>query len=72
LVETGLALKFVYSGKVRRIDNFTWEPETRTIIGYEMTKNGQFSYKIKRYSYDKMSDLELIPSFIRKGPKIGR
>lgn len=66
-----LDLKFKYAGFWRRVSNVTFEKETRTVIGFEMTKNGKFSYKIKRYSLDDMTDIEFIKPFLRSGPKVG-
>lgn len=68
---TGLALKFLYDGVTRHVDNVTIEADKKCIIGYEMRKAGKFSYKIKRYSYDKIYNMEQIPSFERSGPVIG-
>jgi hypothetical protein len=75
LIETteqvNLALKFLYDGATRHVDNCTIELETKTIIGFEMRKNGKFSYKVKRYSYDKIFNLEAVEPFVRSGPKVG-
>ncbi len=64
-------LKFKYDGFWRRVSNVTFEDETKTLIGFEMRKNGQFVYKVKRYSYDKISELTQIESMLRSGPKVG-
>lgn len=66
------ALKFIYDGIVRHVDNCTVEVDTRTVIGFEMRKGGKFSYRVKRYSYDKMMELEETEPFMRNGPMIGR
>lgn len=64
--------RFPYDGLIRHVDNVEFEPMTDTLIGFEMRKGGKFSYKIKRYSLDKIKRMELIEPFIRVGPKIGR
>jgi len=64
-------LKFKYDGFWRRVSNATFEKETRTVIGMEMRKNGKFSYKIKRFSLDAMTDISFIEPVLRNGPKIG-
>lgn len=64
-------IRFLYDGFWRRVSNITIEPETSTLIGFEMRKNGRFSYKIKRYSMDKISMLEFLPEIPRSGAKIG-
>lgn len=69
-----IALKFVYDGSVREVDSITFEPQIlpKTAIGFEMRKSGKFSYKIKRFSYDRMQNIELLPAARRSGPVIGR
>jgi len=63
-------MKFKYEGFWRQVSNITFEKETRTVIGFEMRKNGKFSYRIKRYSLDKMHEMEFVKPFLRKGPKV--
>jgi hypothetical protein len=65
-------LKFKYEGFWRRVSNVTFEWDTRTLIGFEMRKNGKFSYKIKRFSMEKITDLAVLPEIYRSGPVIGR
>lgn len=73
-----IAIKFVYDGSVREVDNITFEPHPvfdqipKTVIGFEMRKGGKFSYRTKRYSYVKMSDISTIPAPHRSGPVIAR
>lgn len=67
------AIKFTYDGSKRLVDNITVEgTPVKTVIGFEMRKGGKFSYRIKRYSFDKMRDLEFIQAPRRSGPKVGR
>lgn len=70
----GPAIKFTYDGSVREVDNITFEPSVlpKTAIGFEMRKDGKFSYRIKRYSYDRMRDLQIIDAPHRSGPVIAR
>ena len=62
-------MKFKYDGSWRQVSNITFED--LTLIGFEMRKAGKFSYKIKRYSFDKISDIHFIKPFERSGPVIG-
>ena len=64
-------LKFKYDGYWRRVSNVTFEDAINTLIGFEIRKNGKFSYRIKRYNYEKMSDITFIDTIPRSGPKIG-
>lgn len=64
-------IKFKYDGFWRHVSNVTFEPETQTLIGFEMRKSGKFSYKVKRYSYEKIFNLQNIPTMERRGPIIG-
>lgn len=64
-------LRFRYKGFWRQVSNITLEPETRTLIGFEMRKGGKFSYRIKRYALDKIEELEFLKPIYRSGPKIG-
>jgi hypothetical protein len=66
-----LDLKFKYDNFWRQVSNVTFEPETRTVIGFEMRKSGKFSYRIKRYALDNMTDISFIEPLLRSGPKIG-
>lgn len=66
----GNDIKFYYDGFWRHVSNITLEE--KTLIGFEVRKSGKWSYKIKRYSLDKIKDLEFIPEITRSGPKIGR
>lgn len=61
-------LKFKYDGSWRRVSNVTFEDIS--LIGFEMRKSGQFSYKVKRYSLDKISDMTYIKPILRSGPKV--
>jgi len=63
-------IKFKYDGFWRQVSNIELEPETRTLIGMEMRKSGKFSYRIKRYSMDKIEDLTFVKPFLRSGPNI--
>ena len=56
---------------MRRVSNITIEEATGTIIGFEMRKCGMFSYKIKRYKMDDMTEVMFVPAFERRGPTIG-
>ena len=64
-------MRFKYDGFWRRVSNVTFEKETSTLIGYEIRKNGQFVYRVKRYSLEKISDMTFIKPFLRNGPVIG-
>lgn len=64
-------MRFKYDGFWRQVSNVTFEKETRTVIGFEMRKNGKFSYKIKRYALDNMDDITFVKPFLRSGPKVG-
>ncbi len=66
-----LDLKFKYDNFWRQVSNVTFEPKTRTVIGFEMRKSGKFSYRIKRYALDAMTDIEFMQPFERTGPKVG-
>lgn len=63
-------IRFKYDGFWRRVSNVTFEPETKTLIGFEMRKNGRFVYRVKRYSFEKIEDLTFVKSFLRSGPNI--
>ena len=63
-------IRFKYDGFWRRVSNVTFEKETSTLIGFEIRKNGQFVYRVKRYSMEKISDMTFIKSMLRSGPKI--
>jgi hypothetical protein len=67
-----LSVRFAYKGVRRELDNVTTEKDGAILIGFEMRKTGQFSYKIKRFSADFICDLELIDPPKRSGPVIGR
>lgn len=62
-------LRFKYDGFIRHVSNVTWEDET--LIGFEMRKAGKFSYRIKRFSIDKILDLQFINPMKRSGAIIG-
>jgi len=64
-------LRFKYDGFWRQVSNITFEKETKSIIGMEMRKNGKFSYRIKRFSLDNMTNITFVKPFLRSGPKIG-
>jgi len=64
-------LRFKYDGNWRHVSNVTFEDETKTLIGFEMRKAGKFSYRIKRYSFEKISDVSFVKPFLRNGPRIG-
>jgi len=64
-------MRFKYDGFWRHVSNVTFEPETSTLIGFEMRKDGKFSYKIKRYAFCNISNMTFIKSFLRSGPHIG-
>jgi len=63
LNNTNIALRFIYDGYVRHVDSVTIEKDT--VIGFEMRKNGKFSFKVKRYSMGKMEKVKRIPSYDR-------
>jgi hypothetical protein len=67
-----LSVRFAYNGVRRELDNVTTEKNGAILVGFEMRTSGQFSYKIKRFSADKVLDLELIDPPERSGPVIGR
>ena len=46
--------EFSYDGKIRTVTDITMEYDTGTIIGFERTKGGERSEKVKRYSIEKM------------------
>ena len=72
-IKKSVAARFNYSGKSRIVDNLSVEADTGTIVGFEMRSAGKFSYKIKRYSVDKIEgDFILIDPPDRIGPQIGR
>lgn len=50
--------QFTYDGSKRSLTDITVEPETDTIIGFERTKAGEPSDKVKRYSLDKMKNVK--------------
>lgn len=62
-------ISFKYDGTTRHVSNCTFEG--LTLIGFEMRRAGKFSYKIKRFSFDKISNLKFITPILRKGPRIG-
>jgi hypothetical protein len=65
-----VAIRFKYDGVSRIVDNIDFDG--KLIVGFEMRRGGKFSYKIKKYSVDKMLNYEFIPPPVRSGPKIGR
>ena len=69
-IET-IDIRFLYDGFVRHVSNVTFEPETNSLIGFEMRKSGKFSFKIKRFSLDKINHLTYVEPFYRRGPVIG-
>jgi len=66
-----IAVRFKYDGAWRIVDNIDWINPS-LLVGFEMRKNGKFSYKIKKFSHDKMTDFTYIHPPLREGPKIGR
>ena len=64
-------MRFKYDGFWRQVSNITFEWDTKTLIGFEMRKNGRFVYRIKRYSMEKISDVSYVKPFLRSGPKVG-
>jgi hypothetical protein len=64
-------IRFKYGGFWRRVSNVTFEKETSTLIGFEVRKNGQFVYRVKRYALGKISDMTFIKPILREGPTIG-
>lgn len=64
-------MRFKYDGYWRHVSNVTFEDQTKTLIGFEMRKNGKFSYRIKRYTIERVEDVEWIDQIPRSGPKIG-
>lgn len=62
-------MRFKYDGLWRHVSNVTFED--KTLIGFEMRKAGKFSYRIKRYSFEKISDISFVKPFLRNGPHIG-
>ena len=50
--------QFKYDGSKRSVTDITIEPETDTIIGFERTKAGKPSDKVKRFSVKKMKDVK--------------
>ena len=67
-----LAYRFTYDDIPRIVDNVSFEGDRQQIIGFEMRKGGKFSYRVKRYTLAKISDLSQIDPPERSGPKIGR
>jgi hypothetical protein len=69
-------LEFIYNGTKRIVDNVTEEKDAfnnpKNIIGYEVSKDGRFSYKIKRYDVRKMKNVRHINNIYRSGPKVKR
>lgn len=63
-------IRFKYDNFWRQVSNVTFEKETRTVIGMEIRKSGKFSYRIKRYSLDNMTDISFIKPLLRRGPKL--
>lgn len=63
-------IKFTYDGISRYVSNVTFEGTT--LIGYEMRRGGKFSYKVKRYAFDKIKGLIFIPEIHRSGPTVGK
>lgn len=64
-------MRFLYDGFVRHVSNVTVEWDTFSLIGFEVRKSGKWSYKIKRYSLEKIDNLEIIDRIPRSGAKIG-
>jgi hypothetical protein len=64
-------LKFKYDGYWRHVSNVTFESNTKTLIGFEVRKNGKFVYRVKRYNWEKIKDMAFIDTIPRFGPKIG-
>lgn len=62
--------RFKYDGLWRRVSNITFEAATQTLIGFEMRRNGKFSYKIKRYTLSKITDIDFIMPMLRQGPTL--
>ena len=60
LDEPILSYAFFYNDAFRVVDNVTVEENSDTLIGYEVSKNGVVTNKIKRYSLNKIYDLMLI------------
>jgi hypothetical protein len=52
---------FEYDGSKRSVTDITIEPETDTIIGFERTKAGKPSDKVKRFSVEKMKNVKKKP-----------
>jgi hypothetical protein len=67
-----VSAKFIYNGKHRVVDNISIDEAQNVLIGFEMRSDGQFSYKIKKFTRDKISNLELIEGLHRSGPVVGR
>jgi hypothetical protein len=70
--KTGDAVRFMYDGVSRIVDNVDFLNDGRILVGFEMRRAGRFSYKIKKYSIDKISGLSVIASPTRTGPTLGR
>jgi hypothetical protein len=66
-----VSVKFVYDGQSRIVDNIDIE-KSGVIVGFEMRKSGKFSYKIKRYSTDKIKNFKFIEPPHRSGPVLSR
>ena len=67
----GDSIRFRYHEKWRQLDNITDEGNG-IVVGFEMRKDGQFSYAIKRFRKNEMTDVTLIEPPDRSGPVVGR
>lgn len=65
-----ISVQFQYDGVSRIVDNIDFDGNL--LVGFEMRRGGKFSYKIKKYSVNKIVDLVTITPPTRSGPKIGR
>lgn len=67
-----VSAKFDYNGKHRIVDNITVDEAQNVIMGFEMRTDGKFSYKVKKFTRDKITNLVLIEGLHRSGPVVGR
>lgn len=65
-----LSYQFNYDGHSRLVDNVTLENGYKSILGYEIRKSGKFSFRIKRFSLSKISNLCLIQPVSRQRPNL--
>lgn len=72
MTEQIVSAQFTYDGSSRIVDNITIDEAQDFLIGFEMRKAGKFSYKVKKFSRSKISNMQLLDPIHRSGPTIGR